>query len=458
MMHDLAGRRITVMGLGLFGGGLGVARWLHEHGARVRITDRRGADVLADALETLDPLRRQGRIDVECGQHTPTWFTDTDLVVANAAVPTPWSNPLLRAARNAGVPVTTEIRLSMEALHDRPTIGITGSAGKSTTSAMTLEALVASGRRAVLGGNFGGSLLGNSDAAQADWLVLELSSAQLWWLSEDAADWSGQPRLGWRPMIGALTNLAPNHVDWHGSVEHYLMSKSGIVPASGRLVTWFASDDPSAERTAADAIGPDRVWWRSTPPVVALDGVALSVPGVHMMQNARTALAIVDRACAIDGLPADRGAATRAINAFQGLPHRMQRIGEWNGVACFNDSKSTTPAATMRALDAFDDLGRVHLIAGGYDKHIDLSGIAGLAPRLAGLYAIGEVQSRLAVAGGLPCGTLDAAVRAAFGRARPGDAILLSPACASLDQYPNFEHRGDHFVRLVRTAATAMSR
>jgi UDP-N-acetylmuramoylalanine--D-glutamate ligase len=458
MSHDLTGRRVTVMGLGLFGGGLGVARWLHAQGAQVRISDRRDAAVLADALAALEPLRSDGRIEVECGQHTPEWFTNTDLLVANAAVPTPWSNPLLCSARDAGVPVTTEIRLSIESLSDRRSIGITGSAGKSTTSAMTLEALRASGRRAVIGGNYGGSLLGNADAGSADWLVLELSSAQLWWLSDESADWSGQSRLGWKPTIGALTNLAPNHVDWHGSVEHYLMSKGGIVPASRQLVTWFANDDPDAERAAAAAVGADRVWWRVTPPVVAMDGLSLSVPGAHMVQNARTALALLDRARDVDRLATDRMAAIRAINAFPGLPHRMQRVGEWNGVACFNDSKSTTPAATMRALEAFEDLSRVHLIAGGYDKHIDLSGIAGLAPRLAGLYAVGQVQEQLATSGGTRCGTLDAAVHAAFGRARPGDSILLSPACASLDQYPNFEHRGDHFVALVRTAATAPSR
>ena len=136
MMHDLAGRRVTVMGLGLFGGGLGVAKWLHAQGANVRITDRRDAAVLADALAQLEPLRAGGRLEVECGQHTPEWFTGTDLLVANAAVSTPWSHPLLLAARDAGVPVTTEIRLSIEALADRRTIGITGSAGKSTTSAM----------------------------------------------------------------------------------------------------------------------------------------------------------------------------------------------------------------------------------------------------------------------------------------------------------------------------------
>jgi UDP-N-acetylmuramoylalanine--D-glutamate ligase len=301
-------------------------------------------------------------------------------------------------------------------------------------------------------------LLGHAEAGSADWLVLELSSAQLWWLSDEAADWSGQPRLGWRPTIGALTNLAPNHVDWHGSVENYLMSKGGIAPASGSLVSWFPTDDPDAERAAAAAVGAERVWWRATPPAVAMEGLSLSVPGAHMVQNARTALALLDRACVIDGLPTDRAAAISAINAFPGLPHRMQRVGFWNGIACFNDSKSTTPAATMRALEAFEDLSQVHLIAGGYDKHIDLSGIARLASNLAGLYAIGQVQDQLATAGGMRCGTLEAAVRAALDRARPGDSILLSPACASLDQYPNFEHRGDHFVSLVCTAAATGSR
>lgn len=343
MTRLLVGRRVTVMGLGLFGGGLGVARWLHAQGAHVRITDRRNAEVLAEALDALDPLRADGRLEVECGQHTPDWFTRADLIVANAAVPTPWSNPLLCSARDAGVPVTTEIRLSIEALADRRTIGISGSAGKSTTSAMTVEALQATGRRAVLGGNYGGSLLGNADAASADWLVLELSSAQLWWLSDEAADWSGQPRLGWRPTIGALTNLAPNHVDWHGSVEHYLMAKAGVVPASGRLVTWFAADDPDAERAAAASVGTDRVWWRTTPPAVAMDGLSLAVPGAHMVQNARTALALLDRACTIDGQPQDRMAATRAINAFPGCLTACS--GSGNGTAW---PASTIPRAPRR--------------------------------------------------------------------------------------------------------------
>jgi len=458
MSGALAGRRITVMGLGLFGGGLGVARWLHAQGAHLRISDRRGADVLADALEALRPLRELGRLEVECGHHTPEWFTQADLVIANAAVPTPWANPLLQSARAAGVPITTEIRLSIEALADRRTIGITGSAGKSTTSAMTLEALRASGRRAVLGGNFGGSLLGNVEAAEADWLVLELSSAQLWWLSDAAADWSGQARLGWHPTIGALTNLAPNHVDWHGSLEHYLVSKGGIVQRDGGLITWFACDDPAAEAAAADAVGPADRWWRAPAPTVDMAGLSLQVPGTHMVQNARTALAVLDRAAAIDGGDRNRAAAVAAINAFEGLPHRMQRVGSWRGVACFNDSKSTTPAATLRALESFEDLGRVHLIAGGYDKRIDLSGIARLAGQLAGLYAIGQVQEALATDGGTCCGDLGTAVRMAFERARPGDSILLSPACASTDQYPNFEHRGEHFVRLVRTTVAAPSR
>lgn len=454
----LSGARVTVMGLGLFGGGAGVVRWLHAQGARVRISDRRDERTLAPAIRALDALREAGGIEVECGRHSEAWFTDTDLVIANAAVPTPWENPLLRAARAAAVPVSTEIRLSLEALHGVPTIGITGSAGKSTTSAMTTRALDASGRRAILGGNFGGSLLGDPRVVGADWIVLELSSAQLWWLSDEAAAWSGCSTLGWRPTIGALTNLAHNHLDWHGSFEHYARSKSGVIARDGSLLTWAAGlESPVAdvgEWTPAPKpeAGPLE-WWMVPPPTVDPAGLSLCVPGAHMEQNAMLALAILERAAQLDGRPLSRSACLAALNAFEGLPHRMERVADCGRVHCFNDSKSTTPAATMRALEAFPDRRRVHLIVGGYDKKIDLGAIAALAPSLGGLYAIGQVQEQLTTMGGTGCGTLANAVAVAWERLRDGDTLLLSPACASTDQYANFEQRGEEFVRLVRHAA-----
>ena len=147
----------------------------------------------------------------------------------------------------------------------------------------------------------------------------------------------------------------------------------------------------------------------------------------------------------------DRAALEDAVRGFEALPHRLQFVGTHAGMRCYNDSKSTTPEATLLAVGAFPDPAHIHLIAGGYDKKVDLSAVRDLAPRLAGLYAIGATEDQLAPAPpAVRCRTLDAAVRAAADRARPGDVLLLSPACASFGQFTNYEHRGDAFTALVR--------
>ncbi len=449
-------KRATVMGLGLFGGGLGVTTWLLDAGARVLVTDRRSERELESGLRALAPWLESGQLKVELGGHSARSFVDADVVIANAAIPVPWTNPFLLAARAAGIPVTTEIRWSIEQVAAVRTIGVTGSAGKSTTSAMIDAVLRATGRQALLGGNIGGSLLGDPAVARADWITLELSSAQLWWLSAEAAAWSGVPDLAWRPTIGVLTNLQANHVDWHGTLQHYVQAKSGIVPAEGRLLTCFAHDDPQSD--ALMALEAPSAWWRAPTPARESSPVSLSVPGAHMTQNAHLALAALRMVAVMDERPLRLPDALRALADFPGLPHRLQLVGTIDGVQCFNDSKSTTPAATLRALDAFPSRGRVHLIVGGYDKRISLESIAALAPELAGLYAVGQVQDQLTMHGGVPCGSVDGAVERALANARSGDILLLSPACASTDQFANFERRGERFVELVLAAGATPCR
>jgi UDP-N-acetylmuramoylalanine--D-glutamate ligase len=455
-MFDLRGRRVTVMGLGRFGGGVGVTRWLVQRGARVLVTDAKPAGQLVEPLEDLRDLLSGGNVTLRLGGHDEADFTGADLVVANPAVPRPWSDPWLEAARRAGVPVTSEIVLCVQRLHElgwqRRCVGITGSVGKSTTSAMIAEGLRRAGLRARLGGNLGGSLLGELEHAAPDapdWVVLELSSAMLHWISR---------HLAWSPRVAVVTNLRENHLDWHGTFEHYAQSKR-------HLVRHQREDDTAV-------LGPGLESWAGRQRVICTGGRRLGqrlrVAGAHNQVNAlqaleacRSVLAEADPLATRDAVDA---AVLGALREFAGLPHRLQWVGCFDGVHCYNDSKSTTPAAAVEAVAALregaDPPPRVHLIAGGYDKHIDLTPLADLAPALASLRCIGSTGPALAALArqrhpGTPvheCGTLEAAVDQAWseGALREGDLLLLSPGCASWDQFPNYEARGNLFIQLVR--------
>ena len=413
MIVDPHGQRVTVMGLGRFGGGTGVTRWLADNGARVTVTDLQSRSALAEPLREIAPYVDDGRVRVHLGGHLERDFVECDRVVVNPAVPRPWDNPFLRAARSAGVPLTTEICLVAERVDRARVIGVTGTAGKSTTTAMIHHVLESLGRRAHLGGNIGGSLLARLDEIEPDdWIVLELSSAMLWWLG------------AWSPHVAVLTNLRPNHLDWHGSIEHYHRCKEAIFRNQ-------RGGDIALREADAWGDGPIR----------------LAVPGEHNQANARLAIATAVRV----GL--DGAAAGEALANFPGLPDRLQLVAEQDGRRFFNDSKATTPEATRVAVEAFDDPTAVHLLAGGYDRRTDLAAIVELAPRLAGLYTLGATGRSLAeaVRGGHAeyCETVDRAVTRALARMKTGDVLLLSPGCASWDQFENYRQRGMAFRAAV---------
>jgi len=440
----LKDKHAVVMGLGRFGGGMGVTRYLLDQGATVTLTDKASQEELAQPLAGLGNRRR---LKLALGGHDTTILDDADMLVVNPAVPRPWDNPFIRAAQDRGAEITTEIEIAYRLLDPQRVVAITGSSGKSTTSAMTVEALTTFDLEgAILGGNIGGSLLDQlREIRRGPDIVLELSSAMIHWLWGDH-----RPDPPPAPKVACVTNFSPNHLDWHGDEDHYRASKRRLLeilpPTSTAVLGQSVAD--WADCTKAQV--------RIVRNAEAING--LTVPGRHNAYNAACA-----HACAMALLPdADPEWLADSICAFEGLPHRLNLCHETGDIRFYNDSKCTTPGATLLAVEALSDQYRpnqIHLIAGGYDKGSDLTPIAALAPSLAGLYTIGATGPALAAAAASnahPCKTLEAAMKTVLDRVKPGDAVLLSPACASWDQFTNYELRGRHFTQLARerTGAT----
>lgn len=439
--EPLAGRCVVVMGLGRFGGGVGVTRWLAGQGCRVRVTDMAGPETLAESLAALEDLD----VDFALGGHDPSILDDADLLVVNPAVPD--TAGLVVEARRRGVRLTTEINLFMTRCV-APVAGITGTAGKSTTTAMAAAA-VETRFRVFMGGNIGLSLLGELEAiGPGDRVILELSSFQL-------------ERLAWArlsPPVAAVTNLRPNHLDRHGTMDAYAAAKKNIfafqrpddvllLPAGDATLAGWAGEAPG--RTGCFDLAD-------------VEGVELKLPGVHNRWNAAAALAVATR------LGVERDAAVAGLEGFAGLPDRLERVGEAGGVRYYNDSKATTPEGVLAALESFE-AGRVVAIVGGYDKKISLASMcralaercrAVVATGAVGAALAGEINSAARTSGTADAprvefvGDFDAAVARAVALAEPGDAVLLSPGCASYGQFDNYRQRGRRFRELIEAQLT----
>jgi len=449
-MTDVRGKKVLVQGLGHFGGGVGVARWLCAQGAVVTVTDKEPAEKLKDSTAALAGLP----VTFVLGEHRVSDFEGCELLVVNPAVDKA-KNEYVQAAVRAGVPLTTEMNLFVERLREKGafSIGITGSVGKSTTTTLIFEALTAavggSGRKVFLGGNIGKSLLLElENISSRDVVVLELSSFML----EDT------PRVEWSPDVAVATNLFANHLDRHHTMEEYGAVKRNIFKFQGRGGTAILNGDHEVVRGwEKDARG--RVVFYTTKGVEPLP---LVIPGEHNQSNARAALAV------LGALPfeVDQSAGRRAVENFAGLSHRLQLVHtqEVGGkkLRWFNDSKATSPDASITALKAFAP-GTAVFIVGGYDKHIDMSEFEKLlAERAAGVIGIGQTgqafvdhvagHGKIGAGRVAYAGTLDAAVGQAFAWAREGgiEAIVLSPASASWGQFTNYEERGERFIALAR--------
>jgi UDP-N-acetylmuramoylalanine--D-glutamate ligase len=424
---------MTVAGLGRFGGGIAVTKWLCSQGARVLVTDLDSAEHLGESMKQLEGLN----VDYRLGEHREEDFSGADVVVASPAVPL--QNKYLQAARSAGRIVTTEIRLFIERCPAR-IIGVTGTKGKSTTTAM-LGKMLEGVAKTWVGGNIGKSLLGDLDRIGADDLVvLELSSYMLEYLRD----------MQWSPPVALVTMVASDHLSWHGSQEAYVDAKRNIIRFQHvEDVAVLNEEDPISAGFAFEAPGK-----------VVLYGLKgrkkfdLLIPGVHNQLNAQGAFT----AASIFGV--DFTQAHEALKDFVGLPHRLQRVYESGGVTFYNDSIATIPEAAVAALESFPRR-KVIQIVGGHGKDLPITAMcAALINRAKAVLCIGATGPAIAdlleqsplenAAATYRCGDLATAVTIARQIAVSGDIVLLSPGFKSFDQFVNFEQRGDEFVRRVQ--------
>jgi UDP-N-acetylmuramoylalanine--D-glutamate ligase len=445
---ELTGKRVLVVGLGK--SGLAAARFLKERGARVTVSDARPATLIAELPGLLD----QG-IMVEAGSHGLLTFRRQDLIVVSPGVP--MSTPELKQVRAMGMHIIGELELGAQFLQGE-VVGITGSNGKTTTTTLMGEIFKAAGRPTLVGGNIGKpvtELVGES--TPESWSVLEVSSFQL------------ETVESFRPRIAMVLNITPDHLDRHGNFENYAAAKARITEfqtAEDFLI--LNAEDKPTQMVAAKSKA--QIYWFSprrqvkqgafvhgesiffTPsegakPEPVMPVAEIPLAGAHNVENVLAAVCTARLA----GVASETIRA--AVAAFKAVEHRLEFVREHNGVRYYNDSKATNVDATVKAVEAF--AGGIYLILGGKDKDSDYAVMGPLLrERVKMVITIGSAAEKIEhqLAGVVKierAETIDRAVVLAHEAAVAGDTVLLAPACASFDQFQNYEHRGHAFKSLV---------
>jgi UDP-N-acetylmuramoylalanine--D-glutamate ligase len=448
-MMELKGKKVLVVGLGK--SGLAAALFLRRHGAQVTVSDVRSAEALAKDI----PALLDEGIMVEAGGHGLLTFRRQDLIVVSPGVPL--ETPELVQARNFGRPIIGELELAARFLRGN-TLAITGSNGKTTTTSLVGDILETAGFNTLVGGNIGVPVVALIDESTPEtWSVLEVSSFQL------------ESTEQFHPHIAVILNITPDHLDRHGTFENYARAKERIFAAQ-TAEDFIVLNADNARTAQAAAHAPSRVFWFSldrtvpqgafveaghvvyrgakdaaTETIMPLTGIPLK--GEHNVENVLAAVC----AARLAGAPAD--VIRRAVEKFRAVEHRLEFVTTVNGVEFFNDSKATNVDATAKAVAAFNN--GIHLILGGKDKNSDYSQLAQLLRQhVRAIYTIGsaapKIESQLRGVVSLhSCETLNKAVTAAASAARPGEIVLLAPACSSFDQFESYEHRGRVFKELV---------
>jgi UDP-N-acetylmuramoylalanine--D-glutamate ligase len=451
-MIELRGKRVLIVGLAR--SGQGAARVFARRGAVVTVTDIRPPAEFREIIPELSSLK----IGLELGFHREATFLRHDLIVVSPGVP--WDLPQLKAARARGIAVFTEVEAASWFLSGR-LVGITGTNGKTTTTALVGKMLEASGFPTFVGGNIGVPLISAVDQVVPGTVVVaELSSFQL------------EASQSLHPSVAVLLNITPNHLDRHASFRAYVAAKARIFSQLGpQDYAIFNADDPNVMALVPSFPLPRKIFFSRHQDLP--DGVYLSKGQVryrvgHLERplfniadvqlkgafNLENVLAASAAACV---LGAEFDALGRAVREFKGVEHRLEFVRQIRGVDFFNDSKGTSVDATAKALSAFER--GVHLILGGKDKGAPYEPLRPLLKgRVKTIYLIGAAADRIGQELGdsvemVRARKLERAVQEAFQRATPGDTILLSPACASFDQFQDFEHRGRVFKRVVRSLA-----
>jgi len=445
-VSSLAGQRVTVVGLAR--SGIAAARLLHAAGADVTGADAKPVDALGRDAAALRDLGVRLTTDAAAAVDGAT------LVVVSPGVPL--DSPQLAPARARGVPIIGELELGWRAM-EADTIAITGTNGKTTTTALTGALLAEQPRPVLVGGNIGTPLATHALTFPVDGLVVaEVSSFQLETIET------------FQPRVAAVLNITPDHLDRHGDFAAYVDAKARIFlnQTAADCAVLNADDVPTAalaSRTRAHVLWFSRqralahgVFVRHGWVAAKLNGhveeiMPLGEIGLRGQHNVENVLAAT--ACALWlGLPA--AAIRRAVGRFRAVEHRIEFVRDLRGVQFYNDSKGTNVDSSIKALESFSE--RVVLIAGGKGKGQDFTPLAAAARgRVGHVVTIGEDGPKIAAAmsaAGVAASaapTMAAAIDAARAQAGPGDVVLLSPACASFDMFNNYEHRGDVFKKLV---------
>lgn len=443
MIYTTQFQHKKILVLGLAKSGVAASLLLHKLGAFVTVNDAKPFDENPDAQSLL----KKG-ITVICGRHPEDLLDEGfEMVVKNPGIP--YSNPIVKDALSRNLPVITEIELAY-LISEAPMIGITGTNGKTTTTTLIFEMLKRGNRHPKIAGNIGTVACTVAEEATKDEVIVtELSSFQLMGIDQ------------FKPKIAVLTNLYDAHLDYHGTFEEYAKAKFGITKNQTEedylifnkdqdvVVEWakesrakkipFSIQGRMEEGISADD---STIYWQGEP---FIDREIIALPGKHNLQNILAAIA----ACLTYGC--DKSAIEEVLKTFSGVRHRTQFVREWKGRKIYNDSKATNCLATKVALEAFQQ--PIVLIAGGLDRGHSFEELREAMKNVKAVVAMGETKNRF-IEFAKSCNVKECVIAADIAEAvekaaelsESGDIILLSPACASWDQYKSFEVRGDLFI------------